>query len=121
MGDRACFPVRSVGGRILKKVVEPLSRLRSGLAGTLVIFLSPFLLTACILTADQSVEGNPKDPRAQDIVDRVRSIDLMPRQSADAGTASADRAATTTTHLRSGLRIASPLWVGKHGSLSPRR
>jgi general secretion pathway protein D len=85
MGDRACFPVRSVGGRILKKVVEPLSRLRSGLAGTLVIFLSPFLLTACILTADQSVEGNPKDPRAQDIVDRVRSIDLTPRQNADAG------------------------------------
>jgi general secretion pathway protein D len=47
--------------------------------------LSSFLLTACILTADQSVEGNPKDPRAQDIVDRVRSIDLMPRQTADAG------------------------------------
>jgi general secretion pathway protein D len=69
----------------LKKVVEPLSRLRSGLAGTLVIFLSSFLLTACILTADQSVEGNPKDPRAQDIVDRVRSIDLTPRQTADAG------------------------------------
>jgi general secretion pathway protein D len=84
MGDRACFPVRSVGGRILKKVVEPLSRLRSGLTGMLVIFLSSFLLTACILTADQSVEGNPKDPRAQDIVDRVRSIDLMPRQTADA-------------------------------------
>ena len=85
MGDRACFPVRSVGGRILKKVVEPLSRRRSGVAGTLVIFLSSFLLTACILTADQSVEGNPKDPRAQDIVDRVRSIDLAPRQTADAG------------------------------------
>ncbi|SHH65589.1 type II secretion system secretin GspD [Bradyrhizobium erythrophlei] len=85
MGGRACFPVRSVGGRILKKVVEPLSRLRSGLAGALVIFLSSFLLTACILTGDQSVEGNPKDPRAQGIVDRVRSIDLMPRETADAG------------------------------------
>ena len=66
-------------------MVEPLSRLRSGVAGTLVILLSSFLLTACILTADQSVEGNPKDPRAQDIVDRVRSIDLAPRQTADAG------------------------------------
>lgn len=67
------------------KVVEPLSRLRSGLTGTLVIFLSSFLLTACILTADQSIEGNPKDPRAQDITDKVRSIDLMPRQTADVG------------------------------------
>ena len=76
---------RSVGGRVLFKVVDPLSRLRSGLTGTLVIFLSSFLLTACILTADQSIEGNPKDPRAQDIADKVRSIDLMPRQTADVG------------------------------------
>jgi general secretion pathway protein D len=45
--------------------------------------LSAFLLTACIVTADQSVEGNPKDPRAQDIVDRIRSLDLLPRQTAD--------------------------------------
>jgi general secretion pathway protein D len=67
----------------LIKVVHPLSRLRSGLTGTLVLFLSAFLLTACILTADQSVEGNPKDPRAQDIVDRIRSLDLLPRQPAD--------------------------------------
>jgi general secretion pathway protein D len=67
----------------LFKVVHPLSRLRSGLTGTLVLFLSAFLLTACILTADQSVEGNPKDPRAQDIVDRIRSLDLLPRQTAD--------------------------------------
>ena len=66
------------------KVIEPLLRLRS-LTGTLVIFLSSFLLTACIVTADQSVEGNPKDPRAQDIADRVRSIDLTPRQTADVG------------------------------------
>jgi general secretion pathway protein D len=69
----------------LFKVVHPLSRLRSGLAGTLVLFLSAFLLTACILTADQSVEGNPKDPRAQDIVDKIRSMDLLPRQTADVG------------------------------------
>jgi general secretion pathway protein D len=83
-GDRACFPVYcSVGRRILNKVVHPLSRLRSGLTGTLVLFLSAFLLTACIVTADQSVEGNPKDPRAQDIVDRIRSLDLLPRQTAD--------------------------------------
>jgi general secretion pathway protein D len=67
----------------LNKVVHPLSRLRSGLTGTLVLFLSAFLLTACIVTADQSVEGNPKDPRAQDIVDRIRSLDLLPRQTAD--------------------------------------
>jgi general secretion pathway protein D len=70
----------------LLKVVHPLWRLRSGLTGTLVLFLSSILLTACIVTADQSVESNPKDPRAQDISDRIRSLDLLPRQTADAGT-----------------------------------
>lgn len=65
------------------KVVHPLSRLRSGLAGTLVLFLSAFALTACIVTADQSVESNPKDPRARDIADKIGSIDLLPRQTAD--------------------------------------
>jgi general secretion pathway protein D len=85
MGDRACFFqfTVSVGRRILSKVVHPLSRLRSGLTGTLVLFLSSFVLSACILTADQSVEGNPKDPRAQDIVDRIRSLDLQPREAGD--------------------------------------
>ena len=38
------------------------------------------------MTADQSVESNPKDPRAQDIADRIRSMDLLPRQTADADT-----------------------------------
>lgn len=65
------------------KVVHPLSRLRSGLAGTLVLFLSAFALSACIVTADQSVENNPKDPRAQDVGERIQSIDLLPRQTAD--------------------------------------
>lgn len=37
------------------------------------------------MTADQSVEGNPKDPRPQDIADKIRSLDLLPRQTADAG------------------------------------
>ncbi|MES2192846.1 MAG: type II secretion system secretin GspD [Pseudomonadota bacterium] len=45
--------------------------------------MSAFLLTACILTADQSVEGDPKDPRAQDIADRIRSLDLSPRQTTE--------------------------------------
>ena len=67
------------------KVVHPLWRLRSGLTGTLVLFLSSILLTACIVTADQSVESNPKDPRAQDLSDRIRSLDLLPRQTADTG------------------------------------
>jgi general secretion pathway protein D len=48
--------------------------------------LSAFSLAACIVTADQSIEGNPKDPRAQDLADRVRSIDLLPRQTADTET-----------------------------------
>jgi general secretion pathway protein D len=81
----------SVGRRILLKVVHPLWRLRSGLTGTLVLFLSSILLTACIVTADQSVESNPKDPRAQDIADRIRSIDLLPRQPADTGATGLNR------------------------------
>jgi general secretion pathway protein D len=69
----------------LLKVVHPLWRLRSGLTGTLVLFLSSILLTACIVTADQSIESNPKDPRAQDVADRIRSLDLLPRQTTDTG------------------------------------
>src|SRR5882757_2477567 len=53
------------------------------MTGTLVLFLSAFALKACIVTADQSIESNPKDPRAQDLADRVRSIDLLPRQTTD--------------------------------------
>src|SRR5258708_16141019 len=40
-------------------------------------------LPAFCVTADQSIESNPKDPRAQDIADKLRSIDLLPRQTAD--------------------------------------
>jgi general secretion pathway protein D len=69
----------------LSKVVHPLSRLRSGLAGTLVLFLSAFALTACIVTADQSVERNPRDPRAQDIAEKINNLDIQPRQLTDAG------------------------------------
>jgi general secretion pathway protein D len=76
-------------------VVNPLSRMRSGLTETLVIFLSCFLLTGCIVTGDQSVEGNPKDPRAQGIVDQVRSIDLLPRQTADVGSGSVARSTSS--------------------------
>lgn len=76
----------SVGRRILFEVVQPLLRLRSALPGTLVLLSSAFLLGACIVTADQSIEADPKDPRAQDIADRIRSLDLQPRQAADAGT-----------------------------------
>jgi len=75
----------SVGRRILFEVVQPLLRLRSALPGTLVLLSSAFLLGACIVTADQSIEADPKDPRAQDIADKIRSLDLQPRQPADAG------------------------------------
>ena len=47
----------------------------------LVLFFCAFALTACIVTADQSVESNPKDPRAQDAIDKIRSLDLLPRQT----------------------------------------
>lgn len=80
------FPVTSsVGRRILFEVVQPLLRRRSALAGILVLLSSAFLLGACIVTADQSVEADPNDPRAQNIVDRIRGLDLEPRQPADAG------------------------------------
>ncbi|WP_354115000.1 type II secretion system secretin GspD [Bradyrhizobium sp. LA7.1] len=46
---------------------------------------SAFLLAACIVTADQSIEADPKDPRAQDIADKISALDLQPRQPADAG------------------------------------
>lgn len=69
----------------MSKVAHPLARLRSGLTEAVVLILSAFLLTACIVTADQSIEGNPKDPRAQDIVDKIRSIDLSPRQATEVG------------------------------------
>lgn len=79
------LPVNSrVGRRILFEVVQPLLRLRSALSGTLLL-LSAFALGACIVTADQSIEADPKDPRAQDIADKVRSLDLQPRQPADTG------------------------------------
>lgn len=77
--------ISSVGRRILFEVVQPLLRLRSALPGTLVLLSSAFLLGACIVTADQSIEADPKDPRAQDIADKIRSLDLQPRQPADAG------------------------------------
>lgn len=76
---------RSVGRRILFEVVQPLLRRRSALTGMLVLLSSSFLLAACIVTADQSVEADPKDPRAQDLVDKIRGLDLQPRQPADAG------------------------------------
>src|SRR3954466_298744 len=79
------IPTRSVGRRILFEVVQPLLRHRSALTGTLLLLSSAFLLTACIVTADQSVEADPNDPRARDITDRIRSLDLQPRQAAEEG------------------------------------
>ncbi|MYV81160.1 type II secretion system secretin GspD [Bradyrhizobium japonicum] len=70
---------------MLFEVVQPLLRHRSALTGTIVLLSSAFLLAACIVTADQSIEADPKDPRAQDIADKIRSLDLQPRQPADAG------------------------------------
>jgi general secretion pathway protein D len=67
----------------VSRVVDPLPRRRSAFIGALPPLLSALLLSACIVTADQSVESNPKDPRAQDIADRIKSIDLLPRQAAD--------------------------------------
>lgn len=80
-----CPVTSSVGRRIVFDVVQPLLRRRSALTGTLLLLSSAFLLTACIVTADQSIEADPKDPRAQDLVDKIRALDLQPRQPSDAG------------------------------------
>jgi general secretion pathway protein D len=45
--------------------------------------LPAVLQSACVVTADQSIESNPNDPRAQDIADKIRSLDLLPRQTAE--------------------------------------
>ncbi|WP_407654506.1 type II secretion system secretin GspD [Bradyrhizobium prioriisuperbiae] len=66
------------------KVAHLLPRLRSGLTGTLLLFVFGCLLTACI-TSDQALESNPKDPRAQDITDKIRALDLEPRQTIASG------------------------------------
>jgi general secretion pathway protein D len=69
-------------------VVDPLSRPCSVVIRALSLLLPLLLLAGCIVTADQSVESNPKDPRARDIGDKINSIDLLPRETADGGTGS---------------------------------
>ncbi|TPQ36259.1 type II secretion system protein GspD [Bradyrhizobium guangdongense] len=75
----------AVGRRILFKVVQPLSRLRTALPGTFLLLSSAFLLTACIVTADRNIEADARDPRARDLTDKIQSLDLQPRQPLDAG------------------------------------
>lgn len=41
-------------------------------------------LASCVVTADQSIESNPNDPRAQSVADRINSLDLLPKQQAAA-------------------------------------
>ena len=57
------------------------ARSRQVPAGLLAVGALGILLTACIVTADQSIESDRKDPRAQDLMDRIRAIDLSPRAS----------------------------------------
>ena len=64
---------------VASKVQRLAHRLRVGSAGTLVLCFVSLSLTSCIVTTDPSVESNPRDPRPQDIVDKVRAIDLFPR------------------------------------------
>lgn len=65
-------------------MVHPLRRLQTALPAALAMLCSGLLLVACVVTADQSIESNPKDPRAQDIADKIRALDLEPRQVQDA-------------------------------------
>jgi general secretion pathway protein D len=52
--------------------------LRSILTGLLLAGSVALTLSACI-TSDQSLEADPRDPRAQDIADKIRGLDLSPR------------------------------------------
>ena len=54
-------------------------RLRSGFATLGIACGVGLLLSACMLTSDQSSESDPKDPRAQDVTERVRGLDLSAR------------------------------------------
>jgi general secretion pathway protein D len=54
-------------------------RFRSALSVSIAMCMAGVLLSACILTADQSIESDPNDPRAQDVAERIRGIDLTPR------------------------------------------
>src|SRR5437763_12472053 len=83
--------------------------------GTLVLFLSPILLSACIVTADQSIESNPKDPRAQDIADKIRSIDLLPRQAVEPGSRGISQASGSrpAIYLSDGTRPQGAALVDK--------
>ena len=107
-----------VGRRILFRVAPPLARRRSGLTGALVLFLSGFLLTACVLTADQSIEGNPKDPRPQDIADKIRSLDLLPRQTTDAANSGIRQqsASRPAIYLSDGTRPEGATLIEKDGA-----
>jgi general secretion pathway protein D len=80
--------------------------------------LSPILLTACIVTADQSVESNPKDPRAQDIADRIRSLDLLPRQTPDTGATALKRGSDkqAAIYLSDGTTPAGGALVERDGA-----
>lgn len=85
----------SFGRPILVKVVFPTMRPRSGLCGTLASVMSAFMLGACVVTADQSIEANPRDQRPQDIADKIRSLDLLPRQPAEIGGSGLKQQATS--------------------------
>lgn len=54
------------------------SLLRPLATGHLIVALG-VLLSACLLSADQSIESTPNDPRAQSVTERIRGIDLSPR------------------------------------------
>ncbi len=57
------------------------SRLRTLLTRSFAACFFAASLSACIVTADQSVESDPNDPRAQSVADRIRGLDLSPRST----------------------------------------
>jgi general secretion pathway protein D len=61
------------------------ARSRRVTTGLLVVCATGILLTACIVTADQNIEKDRKDPRPPDLLDSIRAIDLSPRATNGGG------------------------------------
>ena len=112
------FTVALVGVSLLKWSSPALRPLR---AGTLVLFSSALLLAACIVTADQSIEGIRRT-RAPRYLRQDPSIDLLPRYPQPTGhRPSAGRAAAQAAAIYLSDGAAARRRAGRSAAQRPRR
>jgi general secretion pathway protein D len=100
------------------KVGHWLQRIRPALAGSLLMCLTSLFLSACIFTGDQSIEADPRDKRPQDVIDRIRAIDLQPRapQNVNDGAVGSARPARPAVYLGD---TTAPLSTVGRGDTAP--